>query len=58
VIVTEYVPVCRAVEPTTSLVPDSAKLLALVPLSVKAPDHPLGAIVIGQMIEPAANGAV
>jgi hypothetical protein len=58
VIVIEYVPGCSAVEPTTSLLADSAKLVALAPLSANAPDHPLGATVTGQMTEPAANGAV
>jgi hypothetical protein len=58
VITTVYVPGCSAVEPTTSSLADSAKLLALAPLSANAPDHPLGATVIGQMTEPAANGAV
>jgi len=58
VTVTEYVPAGSAVEPTTRLLADSAKLLALAPLSANAPDHPLGATVMGQMTEPVANGAV
>ena len=56
--VTEYVPDCSAVEPTTRLLADSAKLLAFAPVSDNAPDHPAGATVIGQITEPAAKGAV
>ena len=38
--------------------PESAKLLAFVPLKVNAPDHVDGVTVIRQTLAPAAKGAV
>lgn len=54
----EYVPIASGVAPTTRLLPDRAKEVALVPLKVRTPDQVAGTTVIRQIVVPAGRGAV
>jgi hypothetical protein len=56
VIVTEYEPTARAVDPTFKAVPFNAKSAAFVPDRARTPDHVDGATVMLQTFAPAAKG--